>query len=163
MLLELGSGDRPFEDGRGWVHMDIRELPDIELVGDCTQLDFYLPHEYADEIRAAHLLEHFSHLETKRILNSWRNVLKTGGILQIEVPNLMWQARALANQEPDPSGRHYTEDEIVELIFGGQDYEGNFHKTGFTKDTLEASLIECGFDAVVTDIGQVLVAIAVKR
>lgn len=151
-LLELGCGERPYEDGRGWVHMDERPLPHVEITGKIEQLESYVRPDSVDEIRAAHILEHFPWNDTLDVLTSWRNVLKPGGTVYIEVPNLMWQARALANS----SVSHF---EVVNLIFGDQDYPGNFHMTGFTEDTLSHYLVSAGFkDVYVQDIGMVLIA-----
>lgn len=160
-LLELGAGDRPYRDGRNWIHNDQRSLPDIEIVCNCIDIDLRIPHGSVDELRAAHLLEHFGHRETTSLLKRWRKIVKDGGSIHIEVPNLMWQANALANAQPDPSGRMYSHAELVDLIFGGQDYSGNFHFTGFTSTTLDDCLHEAGFDCDVNDIGQVLVATGV--
>jgi predicted SAM-dependent methyltransferase len=163
-LLELGSGERPFSDGRLWYHNDERELPDIEIVWPADVISEFTGINAADELRAAHLLEHFSHLRTRSVLTDWWLALKYGGKITIEVPNLLWQAEALANNQPDPSGRVFSDGEVVELIFGGQTYSGNFHYTGFTHVTLRDSLAKVGFsDITVQDIGQVLIATAFKR
>lgn len=163
MLLDLGCGDRPFEDGRGWTHMDERPLPDVEIVGNVRWLQQYVGINSCDEILARHILEHFPHVDTINVLREWRACLNPGGKITIEVPNLLWQAQALAMNVPDPSGKTYTDAEVVELIFGSQDYSGNYHKTGFTVDTLFDSMDAAGFDCSVHDIGQVLVAQGVKR
>ncbi len=87
----------------------------------------------------------------------------SGGLIHIEVPNFMWQTMAMSLDKPDPSGKRYTHKEIVDLIFGGQEYEGNYHKTGFTEETLRESLVAAGFGLVsIRDIGQVLIADAVN-
>jgi predicted SAM-dependent methyltransferase len=155
LLLELGSGDRPFEDGRYWTHNDERELPHIEWVQDVLTIHEGLAFQgNVDELRATHLLEHFSHLKTVEILTNWRGMLSPGGTLYIEVPNFEAQCRALL------SGR-FPEAEVVTLAYGGQDYEGNFHKTGFTQETLTNSLFAAGFVSVsVQDADMVLCALA---
>jgi predicted SAM-dependent methyltransferase len=158
-LLDIGSGTRPFEDGRGWTHNDSRHLPDIEIVADARKLHFLLEEGTFDELRATHILEHFSHVATVQILRSWKKLLKPGGFLYCEVPNFWWQAHALSSNTPDPQGRHYTHTELVVLTFGEQDHIDNFHKTGFTSQTLQDQLIEAGFRSVVVkDIGMVLCA-----
>ena len=155
LLLELGSGDRPFEDGRGWTHSDERVLPDIELVFDAAD-----PPEDLDgrcqEVRATHLLEHFSHRDTFKILRRWRRLLTDGGLLYLEVPNLEQQMRDLMN-------RARADWETVRLMYGDQDYPGNYHKTGFTSRLLKEYLKESGYRRVeIQDIGLVLNAWAHK-
>ncbi len=155
MQLELGAGERPTP---GYVHLDERPLPDIEYVGDATKLTTIVPPESCTTIRAAHLLEHFPHGETVSVLEEWHRALSQDGLLLLEVPNLEWQANAIANPVVRGTAGKVTED-IIEMIFGEQNYEGNYHKTGFTATVLAEKLALAGFeDVVVDDIGMVLLA-----
>lgn len=150
MKLELGSGDRPHQQP-GWTHNDIRPLPHIapEMVFDATEVSKHVGYRSCDEIRACHLLEHFSHRHTATILVDWILCLKPGGLLHVEVPNFEMQCRLLlAGQQ----------DEAIRLAYGDQDHDGNFHKTGFTPQTLRVAAEAAGFvDVVVQDGGLVLV------
>ena len=161
MRLELGSGDRPTP---GFVHLDARpDAPDVDIVGDARNLGSdWLDHAHIDarkptlgnveEIRATHLLEHFSHLETIDILKHWRSYLQPGGKLYLEVPNLAGHVEAWR------AGRS-TDAEFVVYLFGGQEYEGNTHRTMFTEATLRAALKAAGFVWIdVRDVGLVLCA-----
>lgn len=155
--LEIGSGERPTP---GYVHNDIRELPGIDWVTDARCLDLFLeifpPDEPITEIKAAHVLEHFSWRETVRILERWLSILAPGGMIHIEVPNLSWQCRAVLNHELPWS-------QMVDYIFGGQDYEGNYHKTAFTEAGLVSCLEQAGFErTATTDIGMVILADAFR-
>jgi hypothetical protein len=38
---------------------------------------------------------------------------------------------------------------VQRLIYGGQDYEFNFHKAGFTGDMLEGYLLGCGCSRII--------------
>ena len=153
MKLDLGCGDRPYEDGTGWTHMDERQLDDVEIIGDIEFVSG-VPWRSCEAIMARHVLEHFSHTETVNVLKRWRQLLVDGGIIHIEVPNLLWQAKTLHEGSDE-----YSDAEIVFLMFGAQDYKGNYHKTGFTWDTLFDSLEAEGFhDIQIQDIGMVLVA-----
>lgn len=156
LLLDVGSGERPYEDGRGWTHVDFRSMGDDTVECDVSDLLTKFEPDSADEILARHILEHFRYRQTVDVLGNWLAVLKPGGLLQVEVPNLGWQCRALTYHEmPD--------EEIVNLMFGEQDHVGNFHYAGFTFSLLEQRLREAGFDdVVVQDIGMVLVARARK-
>lgn len=161
MKLELGSGDRPYEDGTDWFHNDERQLPDIEIVHPAETISEVVEHDSISVLRAAHLLEHFSWKDTEKVLGDWYSVIKPGGTIWIEVPNLTWQAREIV----DPKGSHgsYTEQEMVEFIYGSQDYPGNYHKAAFTSGLLRNKLESTGFlDVQVDDIGQVLVAYGKK-
>lgn len=77
--------------------MDVRKergiQPDIQA--DITErLPF--ADDHADEIRAIHIIEHFWPWDTQRIVNEWVRVLKPGGTLQIECPDID-KVLALAN------------------------------------------------------------------
>lgn len=54
----------------------------------------------ADEVRAVHLLEHFSHRQTRDVLKEWVRVLKPGGLLKIAVPDFEYIATRYISGEP---------------------------------------------------------------
>lgn len=80
--LNLGAGGQVLE---GWVSVDLAGEPDI--TADVRKLP--LPDEYADEIQAIHVFEHLYRWEALDTLIEWRRVLKPGGTLAIEVPDLL--------------------------------------------------------------------------
>ncbi len=138
MRLELGAGDRQTD---GYVHNDARPLPHIAplMVFDASAASAFIPVASCDEVRATHLLEHFSHLRTIAVLREWLACLKPGGLLYIEVPNLEYQAKLLLAGQPE---------EAIRLMYGDQDYVGNAHLTGFTQRTLCDAAIQAGFVGV---------------
>lgn len=77
LKLNLGSGNRPI---RGYVNLDRKTGQEV------YPLDY--PDNSADEIRASHVLEHFSYKQTEDILSDWMRVLKPGGVLKVAVPDL---------------------------------------------------------------------------
>ena len=46
------------------------------------------PDNSVDEIRASHILEHFSFAHAQQALKEWTRVLKPGGRIRIAVPDL---------------------------------------------------------------------------
>lgn len=163
MRLDIGAGDRPYQDGSGeWTHNDARPLPDIEIVCDIRDLPKNVEAGSCEAILARHVLEHFPHHQTVEVLTEWRSLMKPGARILIEVPNLEWQCQAiLAASERDHRGE-WTQDKVVVLMYGDQDYPGNAHLTGFTSWTLMASMEAAGFNAIkVMDVGMVLVCNAV--
>lgn len=151
MQLELGAGYRPTP---GFVHNDARPGEDIEIVWPAETIS-QCPEvgpESCTTIRATHLLEHFSYRKSSIVLREWWDCLQPGGEVYIEVPNLTWQTHAHARGE-------ITDSEVVNYLYGEQDYPGNFHYTGFTEYTLDCALTDAGFiDVRIQDIGQVLIA-----
>ena len=148
--LEIGAGGRPTP---GYIHQDIRALDDIEIVCDARDIELAL-HWYDpfDEVRATHVLEHFSYTEVVDVLKEWKKVLRGGGRIYIEVPNFDWQMRAYVSGE-------ISIEEAVYFVYGEQDYSENSHMNGFNQESLRKALETAGFQIVtVSNIGQVLIA-----
>lgn len=88
--LNLGAGPHPLP---GYENLDRKTGQEV------YPLDY--PDNHADEIRASHILEHFSHREeVGAVLREWVRVLKPDGVLKIAVPNFEWIAQAYLDQQP---------------------------------------------------------------
>ena len=77
LKLNLGSGDKPIG---GYRNLDVKTgqtVYPLEGYADAS----------VDEIRASHVLEHFPHNDTLKVLTEWYRVLKPGGLMKIAVPN----------------------------------------------------------------------------
>lgn len=152
-MLEIGAGDRPIP---GFIHNDARDLNDIQVVCDALELKHHVKGRCAG-LTANHILEHFSYRNTVDVLENWKALILPGGSIHIEVPNLSWQTRAHAKGEIDDK-------QVVNYMYGDQDYDGNYHYAAFTESLLREALDEAGFDNIgIQDIGQVLIADAVKK
>jgi hypothetical protein len=135
--LNLGCGHIPLD---GYVNIDARDLPGIDVVTDVMTLPF----EYGTvrEIFSAHLLEHFSQEElVRKLLPYWRRLLAAGGMFCAIVPDGEKMLSELTK------GR-YPFAEFREVIFGGQEYGGDFHFNLFTPTSLGALLTDAGFEDV---------------
>lgn len=107
--LNLGCGDVLLP---GYVNVDVVDdrlgnKPDI--VCDVRKLDAF-ESNYADEILAVHVIEHFWRWEVEDILRDWVRVLKPGGKIILECPNLISACQEfLKNPEqtaqPGPEGQ----------------------------------------------------------
>lgn len=153
MRLEVACGDRPTP---GYTHHDARPLPHVGICCDMWDLPRHVKAHSCVEIRATHILEHFSHTDTMGVLILWHGLLVPGGSLHIEVPNLTWQVERMIE-----STTFDDQAEIVRLMYGDQDYDGNYHHTGFTETLLGGYLAQTHFGEVhILDIGAVLVVTA---
>lgn len=94
-----------------------------------------------DEIRASHLLEHFSKKEVSDALREWHRVLKIGGIIHIEVPDLEYILLKWLHSNNEERQYGFA----LDCIYGNQNNNGEFHKTGFTRDGLRKHLENNGF------------------
>lgn len=125
--LNLGAGPHPLP---GYTNIDIN-----------TTGEHVYPLEYpadtADEIRASHVLEHFSHREVGDVLKEWVRVLKPGGLLKIAVPDFEWICQAFTN------GRG-TDLPLQGYLMGGQVDEYDFHKAVFTAQSLGDAMRAAG-------------------
>ena len=134
MRLEIGCGDKPLE---GYTHLDCRELPGVDIVDDATTLS-KIKNGSCEEIIAIQVLEHFSHRDTLNILKLWHSKLAPGGVLHLEVPDLELFCRLWTND-------YIKEPWAFVAIYGSQDYDGNYHKAGFSVRYLTYLLFHAGF------------------
>ena len=134
MKLHLGCGDKRLE---GFVNVDFRETSAVDVVDDAATLK-NISDGSVDLIYASHILEHFGRNEYKDVLKRWYDVLKPRGVLRLAVPDfgavVEWYTLT-ARDLTDLRG----------LLYGGQDYPGNFHYCCWDRTTLEKDLKEAGF------------------
>lgn len=104
-----------------------------------------LPYERdsVDEIRSVQSLEHLDMKEGPRVLRHWRDLLRPGGMLHVDVPDFEETARQLLAQPDEPSKEWY-----YRLVYGSQKNAYAFHKNGFSPARLEWMLREAGFREV---------------
>lgn len=130
--LHLGCGTRHLE---GYLNID--ERPDVnpDLIADITQLGG-LGFEPVSEIYACHVLEHLEN--PAAVLLHWNDTLEYHGILRLSVPDMS----AIFSAYHDFG---VILPRVAGLIWGRQDYHGNWHRTGWDFETLANLLRECGF------------------
>ena len=138
--LNLGCGHVPLD---GYLNVDRRRLPGVDVVAEVDDLPFD-PGE-VDEIFSAHLLEHFPQEQLRReLLPYCFGLLKQGGKFRAVVPD----AAAMIREYAD--GR-YPYGHMREVMYGSQDYDGDFHFNMFTPDSLSELLREAGFQDIRVD------------
>lgn len=93
-----------------------------------------------DEVYASHVLEHFSHKDTMKVLRDWVRVLKPNGRLTIAVPDF----EAIANDK----GSGETFNSIQNFVLGSHTDEFDKHGALFTKQSLTAQLNYVGIENV---------------
>ena len=131
--VNIGAGHVSLPE---YLNVDVRELPGIDIVADVNDLPFE-PGELT-EIFSAHVLEHFPLEELKRrVLPYWVGLLKHGGKLVAVVPDIETMVMEHA------AGR-ISFDDFREVVYGGQEYEGDFHFSGFSPESLVDILAEAG-------------------
>ena len=134
--LHLGCGKRYI---RGFVHIDYCDFPHIDFKRDVSDLSIYQDNS-VDLIYASHVLEHFKRYKIDSVLNEWYRVLKSGGILRLAVPDFESIITIYKKYEDL--------DLIMGMLYGGQDYEHNFHYLAFDFKYLSKKLKKVGFKDV---------------
>lgn len=119
------------------INVDIMDFEGLDLRCDIKNLPEYIPPNSIEELLAYDVLEHFPFIETKQLLTDWVSWLAPEGKIIVRVPDLQRLSDALINSK-------LTVWDVQKLIYGGQDYEYNYHKTGFTSQYLEGLLIGAG-------------------
>jgi predicted SAM-dependent methyltransferase len=136
-ILRIGVGEiEPRQEG--YLNVDIRDLPNIDVVADAVQLPFNDGEH--DGIESRNLVEHFGRHEIQNLFNEWARVLKKGGSVVIQTIDM---GELMLNWQEIPT------ENMLDGILGAQTYPENFHKMAFTIDIMKKHLKDAGF--VVTE------------
>ena len=129
--LNLGCGKLPID---GYRNIDISN-------GENAYPLSYIENESCDEIRASHILEHFSKGQLKAVLVDWISKLKTGGVLKIAVPDFK---KITEEYIKAPSAM------IAAYVMGSQLDEYDYHKSIFDEFSLRELLESLGISEIKT-------------
>jgi predicted SAM-dependent methyltransferase len=178
MKLHIGCGNNYKE---GYVNVD--KYVKNANVKNWDILKLPIDENCVDEVLAEHLAEHLTFQEEKEFFYEMYRVLKTGGKLKLEVPDIEWVLRAFLEAKDDFKDfyqvgaiDHYFSNGLAidnrwslltTAIWGNQNGEGQFHKNGYTVDKLKsiAQILKFEKFASVTDFKkgtQVIIAIFTK-
>lgn len=139
LRLNLGCGHIPHAD---YINVDSRELPGVDVVAEVTDLPF--ADENVAEIMSSHLVEHFSsHVLDRVLLPYWKGLLSPGGQLTTIAPDGAAMLKAV-------NAGTMTYDDFKEVLFGGQEYDGDFHYNLLTPEVFSEALSRAGFTEIET-------------
>jgi arylsulfatase A-like enzyme/SAM-dependent methyltransferase len=137
LRVNLGCGD---DRRAGYLNVD-GYAAGADRRMDMLQLEF--ADGSVDAVFSAHALEHLGKGEVVRALAEIRRVLRAGGRLVLNLPDLEWCMRHwLSLSEAERWGWP------LDTIFGLQTHPGEYHKTGFTGSRVAELLTGAGFDRV---------------
>ena len=159
--INLGSGEGKLP---GYVNVDIRPEVNPDILWDLEKLPWPFKTESADEILARDIIEHLSWRVVEDALKECYRILKHGGKLIIQTPDMEAIARkVILNPNYEYMGLKGWK-AISFWVYGRQDPWGGFHKSGFTILELWRLLEETGFrvEKIENDGGTNIVAVAVK-
>lgn len=132
--LDLGPGKNEYP---GFIRVGLS--PEFDVTCDLRAIP--LPDDYADEAMAIHVIEHFYAWEVEEVLREWRRILKPGGLLVLECPDIYKCCVNFVKDWGDnPRNSLYG-------IFGDYRYKDPLmiHRHGWTPDTLGRELRKAGF------------------
>jgi len=141
MKIHLACGKHILD---GWTNCDMVRHSKAPRDPDifCDVSDVPLPDACADELLSVHILEHFYHWEVAGVLAEWARLLKPGGKIVIEMPDIVKASRNLINGGTDQMA--------MWPIFGDQTLQDPLmcHKWGWTFETIKPLLKQTGFTEI---------------
>ena len=155
MKLNLGCG---LDKKQGYINIDIRKEVNPDLIWNLENIPYPFESNSIEEIIAKDVLEHFPFRKVENILKEWFRILKPQGKLYIQTPDLIAICyKVILNN-------NYTWKDISYWVYGGQDYNENFHKSGFTIPTIKKLLESIGFkiEKIENDGGTNLMCYCIK-
>jgi hypothetical protein len=121
----------------GFLNVDSREIPGIDVVAEATNIPF--ANGEITEIFSSHLVEHFpANILHRVLLPHWHDLLESGGTLTTTAPD------GAAMLDAVTKGAMSFED-YREVLFGSQDYDGDYHYNLLTPESFCKSLELAGF------------------
>ena len=88
-----------------------------------------------DEIRASHILEHFTFGDASKAMEEWSRVLKPGGRIRISVPDV---DKVLKDETPNR----------LFYLMGGQMHADDIHKSAYDRNRLTALMRQNGLKQI---------------
>lgn len=88
-----------------------------------------------DEIRASHILEHFTFGDAQKAMEEWSRVLKPGGRIRISVPDV---DKVLKDETPNR----------LFYLMGGQMHADDIHKSAYDRNRLTALMHQNGLKQI---------------
>lgn len=135
--LNLGAGKVKWPN---WLTVG---LSDSDIICDLRKIN--LPNDYADQMAAIHVLEHFYYWDALPTLLEWKRVLKQGGKLIVELPCMDkvigYLHQCVEKNIPLSNTMSW------HAIYGDPKYKDELmcHKWGYTVEMLTRLLGEAGF------------------
>lgn len=134
--LNLGCGNKPL---KGYFNVDIGS-ESCDIAWDVRTIP--LDDNKVEEIISAHLFEHLSNHEVRNVLKEWRRVLKPGGRLILEMPNIEGLCKLFTESKSK-------EDRYMLLVcIYGTTFPQYPHRFGWYPETLADLLRDSGFEEI---------------
>lgn len=143
--LNLGCGDKILP---GYVNVDVAEnrlglKPDV--LCDLRSLEPFEDNSI-DEILSVHVVEHFWRWEVAAVLREWVRVLRPGGVMILECPNLLSACEALLQNPDGAAGPGGEGQRTMWVFYGDPSWQDPLmvHRWGYTPRSLAHLMHEVG-------------------
>lgn len=139
MKLNIGCGGRRIP---GYTGVDVVPRPAADIVAPADNIP--LEDEVADEVMAIHIVEHVYSWEAPNLLSEWFRLLKPGGKLVLEMPDML---KACKNIAEDYKGHKHPDQQGMWAIWGDDRLKDPLmmHKAGWWFDRLKPVVEAVGF------------------
>jgi len=148
--LNMGCGEYNKRLEPGWVNVNNRPEVGPDVLWDLERTPYPWSDDSAEEIIWKDALEHLSWRVIENVLRECHRILKKGGRIYIQCPDMEDIAQRVILDPNFRFGELSGWKAISFWVYGRQDPWGGVHKAGFTISTLKKLLEETGF--VVEDI-----------
>lgn len=155
IALNLGCGDKILT---GYINVDVvdeRAGNHPDVICDIRKLDVF-EDDYADEILTVHVIEHFYHWEAKDVLLEWLRVLKPGGKMVVECPNLLTACEEILKNPQQATGPGPEGQRSMWVLYGDPAWQDPLmcHKWLYTPYSLSQLMASCGMENVLQEDAQ---------
>ncbi len=140
MKLYIGCGGRRLD---GYTGIDITQRKGVDIIAPAHEIP--LPDGCANEVMAIHLVEHLFAWDVPIALTEWFRLLKPGGLMVLEMPDLLKACRNIAEEikstkHPDQLG--------IWGIFGDDRLKDPLmiHRSGWWFERLKPVVETVGFE-----------------
>lgn len=143
MRLNVGCGKHTLDGG--WTNIDAVRSPLAprapEIFADVGAIP--LPDGCADELMAIHVFEHVYRWDSEKVLAEWARLLKSGGRLILEMPDLIKCCKNVIAGRPDQMG--------MWGLYGDPKLEDTYmvHRWLWTMKSITPLLVKAGFTDIV--------------
>jgi len=143
--LNLGCGDKILP---GYINVDVvpsRKGMKPDVLCDLHQLTPFEDNS-VDEILSVHVVEHFWRWEVVGVLREWARVLRPGGSMILECPNLLSAAAELLRNPEGASGPGSEGQRTMWVFYGDPAWQDPYmiHRWGYTPRSLAQVMHEVG-------------------
>jgi protein O-GlcNAc transferase len=136
--LDIGGAERR----DGWTRVNIEAGENVDVVADIRDLHMF-ENDSCAEIYCSHVLQCLPSGDVLDALQELHRILEPGGTLYLAVPDLDALATLLADENVSEARKF----EAMRALFGMQQHDNDFYKTGANFDFLVAYLGDIGFES----------------